>query len=89
MYRLGRLNSYEEDNLSAHFSNESYPEFSDRPQTNTERSIPGENVGLKQQEILAQQRQLTDMKQKYTALEEAHRQLQENYRLMEQKYKNS
>ncbi len=72
MFRLKRLqNSYEEDNMSAHFSNkESFPDFSDRPQTNSARSSPEQLVDQLQLQMAVQRKQYSELQNKYSSLTE-------------------
>lgn len=62
-------NSFEEDNMSAHFSNkESFPELSDRPQTNSARSSPEQIVDQLQLQLAMSRKQNKELIQKYSTL---------------------
>jgi len=55
--------------MSAHYSNnESYPGFSDRPQSNSALSVPRESTDKNQHELSQQQRHNKELSLKYTAL---------------------
>ena len=86
MFRqVRRENPLEEDNLSAQYSaNESYPDFEDRAQTNSARSMPGgDKIDQLQHQLLINLRQNQELNQKNSFLEQEHRLLQGKYQLME------
>ena len=91
MFRLKKMqNSYEEDNMSAHYSNkESYPQHSDRPQTNSARSSPEQIVDQLQMQLNLQRKQYSQLSHKYSTLEEEHKKLQAKFSIMEERLKKS
>lgn len=84
LFRLKKMqNSYEEDNMSAHYSNkESYPEYSDRHQTNSARSSPEQMLDQLQLQLNLQRKQNSQLNQKYCTLEEEYKQLQAKYSIL-------
>lgn len=75
--------------MSAHFSNkESFPDMSDRPQTNSARSSPEQLVDQLQMQLALARKQNKELAHKYSALEEDHQQLQAKCNVLEGQLKN-